>query len=77
MGMYDTVWVKCPMCKTENGFQSKSGDCCLADYDLQNCPDDVLANVNRHSPVECDECGCRYSVNIATRTAEPITNKQQ
>lgn len=59
--MYDSVWVKCPKCETENEFQSKSGDCSLEHYTLENCPEDVLANVNRHAPINC-ECGAAYSV---------------
>ena len=66
MGMYDSVWVKCPKCDTENEFQSKSGDCSLEHYTLENCPEDVLANVNRHSPCNC-ECGAIYSVDISIR----------
>lgn len=68
MGCYDTVWVKCPKCGIENSFQSKSGECLLDDYDLENCPDDVMANVNRHSPCHC-ECGTTYEVDIVNRKA--------
>ena len=66
MGVYDSVLVKCPKCNEENEFQSKSGECSLRVYDLENCPDDVLHNVNRHSPLQCD-CGQRYEVDISTR----------
>jgi len=69
MGMFDTIWVKCPKCKTENGFQTKSGDCILANYDLEDAPDDALANVNRHSPCKCEKCGESYGVNIQKRNA--------
>ena len=68
MGMYDTVWVNCPKCNEENGFQTKAGECYLANYNLENCPDDAMSNVNRHSPIEC-ECGCKYEVDISTRKA--------
>ena len=69
MGMFDTVWVKCPKCGNENGFQSKSGGCKNENYDLDDCPDDVIENVNRHSPVECEVCGSKYKVDIANRKA--------
>jgi len=36
--MHDSVWVKCPKCKTKNEFQSKSGDCFLRNYSLKKCP---------------------------------------
>ena len=68
MGMYDTVWVKCPKCAKENGFQSKGGECFLGDYTLENCPDDVMSDINRHSPYKCD-CGASFSVDILTRNA--------
>ena len=68
MGMFDSVMVKCPNCGQENEFQSKSGECFLEVYTLENCPDDVMANVNRHSPCECD-CGTKYEVDIENRKA--------
>lgn len=72
MGMYDSVWVKCPRCKKENEFQTKSGECILENYTLENCPEDVLMNVNRHSPYNCD-CGACYEVDINRRKALLIT----
>ena len=66
MGMFDTIWAKCPKCGEDLGFQTKSGDCILANYELGEAPDDVMANVNRHSPLECD-CGCKYEVDVAAR----------
>ena len=47
MGMYDSIWVNCPKCKKESEFQSKGGDCFLANYTLENCPNDVLKDANR------------------------------
>ena len=68
MGMYDTVMVKCPKCDAEHEFQSKSGECLLEVYTLEDCPDDVMANVNRHSPYRCD-CGVSIEVDILSRKA--------
>jgi hypothetical protein len=68
MGMYDSVWVKCPKCEKENEFQTKSGDCLLQNYTLENCPVDTLTNVNRHSPCNCG-CGAIYEVDIKQRKA--------
>ena len=68
MGMYDSVMVNCPKCGEEREFQSKSGDCFLEVYTLENCPDDVMANVNRHSPCRCG-CGAFYEVDIKERKA--------
>ena len=66
--MFDSVMVKCPICGQENEFQSKSGECFLEVYTLENCPDDVMVNVNRHSPIEC-RCGTLYEVDIENRKA--------
>jgi len=60
--------VNCPRCGKEHEFQSKSDDCLLKVYTLENCPDDVMANVNRHSPYKCD-CRTLFQVDIATRKA--------
>jgi peptide subunit release factor 1 (eRF1) len=68
MGMFDSVWVKCPKCGEENEFQSKGGECNLSNYNLDDCPNDVMDNINRHSPIEC-ECGCKYGVDIKNRKA--------
>lgn len=68
MGMYDSVMVKCPKCGKENEFQSKSGECLLDVYTLENCPNDVMVNVNRHSPCKCN-CGFNYEVDIENRKA--------
>jgi len=62
MGMYDTVNVPCPKCGEVQGFQSKSGQCLLQEFDLDNCPPDVLQDVNRHSPATCTKCNTKFWV---------------
>lgn len=66
--MYDSVMVNCPKCGQENEFQSKSGECLLDVYTLENCPKDVLIDVNRHSPCKC-KCGFKYEVDKEQRKA--------
>lgn len=56
MGVYDTVLVKCPSCGAEMQFQTKSGPCTLGEYLLHTAPEDVMNDVNRHSPMECHGC---------------------
>lgn len=56
MGMFDTVFVPCVKCKNELSFQTKSGPCELRGYPLENAPEDVLRDVNRHAPIKC-ACG--------------------
>ena len=78
MGVYDTVMVPCPKCGEPYPAQSKSGDCTLAVYDLATCPDDVLENVNRHAPFDCDQCGVRFMVKRVAAAVEvpPETPRQ-
>ena len=67
MGMYDTIWVKCPQCQIDVDFQSKSGQCILGEYELDDCPDDVMMDANRHSPVQCD-CGALLEIDRINRS---------
>lgn len=64
MGMFDSVMVPCPECGERSEFQSKSGDCTLAVYDLEVCPPDILGDVNRHSPNVCSKCSTVFQVDI-------------
>jgi uncharacterized Zn finger protein len=62
MGMYDEVRVPCPSCGVVYYAQTKSGPCTLTGYSLEEAPDDVIANVNRHAPFECEDCGTIFHV---------------
>ena len=53
MGLYDSVVVPCSNCGKKWAVQSKGGPCDMAEYTLDNCPEDVLSDVNRHAPFEC------------------------
>lgn len=72
MGMYDTVMVRCPQCGVPAEFQSKSGICALATYSLDEAPDDVLRDVNRHAPATCAKCGARFGVEIEGRPVRTL-----
>jgi hypothetical protein len=82
MGMYDTVMVPCPTCGDRAEFQSKSGACNLATYTIDNAPDNVLLDVNRHSPHRCT-CGTSFGVEIGgqlvrrTLTAKAVVWKER
>lgn len=64
MGVYDTVIVPCPVCGETSEFQSKSGKCLLDTYTLDDAPDDVLLDVNRHAPNRCAKCSTKFFVEI-------------
>jgi endogenous inhibitor of DNA gyrase (YacG/DUF329 family) len=68
MGMYDIVMVPCPTCGERIESQSKSGDCVLATYRLEDAPDAVLLDVNRHAPFVCAKCGTSFAVERAMCT---------
>ena len=64
MGVYDIVLVECPTCLNTVGFQTKSGECTMTTYNLNDCPADVLRDVNRHSPYKCSECKTLFYVEL-------------
>lgn len=72
MGCYDTVIVPCPACGERVEFQSKSGPCTLEVFELTDAPDDVLLNVNRHSPHTCPKCKTKFMVQVANRAPTVI-----
>lgn len=73
MGMYDTVWVPCPECGEKSGFQTKSGPCLLREYELDAAPLDVLLDVNRHAPNQCEKCGTLFQVGSVGREGHCAT----
>lgn len=66
--MFDSVIVPCPKCSKIHLFQSKSGDCLLRKYELAHAPLDVLLDVNRHAPYDCD-CGAKLAVRVETQAS--------
>lgn len=68
--MYDTVNVPCPKCGTKAGFQSKGGDCVLAEYELSEAPVDVLSDVMRHGPATCKSCETVFGVSFSYEPAK-------
>lgn len=74
MGMYDTVTVPCPTCGECTEFQSKSGECKLETYSLEEAPDDVLLDVNRHAPKRCYKCGTLFTVEVSGRRPRRTLN---
>lgn len=66
--MFDSVIVPCPKCGKVHLFQSKSGDCLLRKYEPSHAPLDVLIDVNRHAPYDC-ECGIKLAVRVETNVS--------
>jgi predicted RNA-binding Zn-ribbon protein involved in translation (DUF1610 family) len=58
MSMFDTVFVKCPNCGSMVSCQSKSGQCLMYTYTMNNVPDDVLFGLIGDSGYkQCHSCG--------------------
>lgn len=55
MGMYDSLFVKCPNCKHMLEFQSKSGRCSLDRYSEKNLVPEVAIGLHGDI-VKCDFC---------------------
>ncbi len=78
MGLFDSVWVECPNCGTTNEFQSKgSEDCYLRSFTLSNAPEDVLSDVNRHSPISCRKCSTTYEVALTVTGVAQLVGERE
>ena len=55
MGCFDTVIVKCPECKHEIEFQSKTGGCNMYEYSHNSVPIDVVPGIVGY-PERCENC---------------------
>ena len=61
MGMFDRVYVNCLQCGERIELQSKSGDCILAEYTLNDVPADVIGGLAGDEG-NCPKCGAGYKV---------------
>lgn len=46
MGMFDSVWTKCPVCSQEVEFQSKAGSCDLHSYSVSSVPVEIALDLD-------------------------------
>ena len=53
--MFDRVWVPCVHCGNMLEFQSKAGDCTLADYKLGEAPEAIKADIIGDIEI-CEKC---------------------
>lgn len=59
-----------------NYFQSKSGECILADYRIELAPIDVMMDANRHTPERCKGCDKLLFVDINNRKLRLATDEE-
>lgn len=67
MGMFDSVYVKCPNCETEMEFQSKAGDCQMQGFDYRAVPVAIAEHLDG-KVLTCRSC----NHDILIELAEPI-----
>jgi len=57
MGMFDTLNFKCPNCGENVKSQSKYGPCMMEDYNINNVPLKILADLQeRPEELWCEYC---------------------
>lgn len=76
MGMFNTIKVPCPKCGKIEECQTKSGSCRLEEFDFDKAPVEDLADVNRHAPFTCAECGTLFDVAIQCIAIPRIVRKE-
>lgn len=61
MGMFDSVFARCPNCGKQIEFQSKAGECDLSEYNIREVPVEIAADLNHKWNKEtCEYCGDSY-----------------
>lgn len=61
MGLFDSLYIKCPTCKRQLEFQSKSGPCCCLSFKEKNLPVDVAVGMNGDI-VSCEFCNINWKL---------------
>jgi NMD protein affecting ribosome stability and mRNA decay len=56
MGLFDRVMGRCPSCGEPMEFQSKAGDCILAEFDIVSVPAEVAKDMHGKG-WQCNRCG--------------------
>lgn len=55
MGMFDSVYLRCPKCNDTVEVQSKAGECYLRTYDQDEVPTVIAADINGEEAY-CKDC---------------------
>lgn len=66
MGMFDSVYARCPRCSAEVEFQSKAGACTLQSYR----PDEVPAEIANDLIGHAETCKCGLVMELTPHYAE-------
>lgn len=74
MGMFDSVYFKCPNCGEEIEEQSKAGECILHNYDPDSVPYEIAINLNNEKS-KCYECGKEFVIKVDGMIEPPPSYK--
>lgn len=61
MGMFDSVWFRCPKCEEDMEAQSKAGECSLIDYRSSSVPESIAKDIAGEW-VYCKKCKTSYQI---------------
>ncbi len=75
MGMFDYVIFKCPHCGTLHEDQSKSGDCTLSCYTLQNLPESIARDFVG-STIHCQACLNQFTLEVISTPRYKVVKKE-
>ena len=67
MGMFDWVFIVCPECGGNIGFQSKAGECDLREYDEYDMPPEIAVDL-KDEERRCDQCKARVKLRVQVIT---------
>ena len=83
MGMFDSLYIKCPKCGKELEFQSKSGPCLLMGYNAEDndLPSQIAIGMQGDT-VNCQFCDSNWKLEcnipeIVTVKLIPTTEKER
>lgn len=69
MGLFDSVYAKCPKCGRPVEWQSKAGECCLRRYNSDRVPSVIAADLMREEE-QCGGCGAVLRI-VPERPPQP------
>ncbi len=72
MGMFDTVWFKCPTCGGAVEQQSKAGDCELQTIPASEVPAEIAASIEGEY-ISCRACGEHFKIRVARPTLATVS----
>lgn len=66
MGMFDSVYARCPRCNEPVEFQSKAGECRLAGYNPNSVPMAIALDLDDSSE-SCPKCSYEVTLHMPMR----------